>query len=291
MRTIGPHAHRGAASRPEPLGNQAGEQEFPAPDRGQTHVTEVARTPDQPNVRPGAREQRDGNGPLPGRDPTRDPVHDPAKDQHPHPVPRAPGKAVIHLSGNDRNLDSDPAADRRVGREGTGQGMQFRAALPVAGPKIVQKSVVQKGVARKDCRLPEATVPGWPSDPPLRVVLRVGLQFPFALARTVLTRHKVQRPVLEEVPAAAAALTGRVLGAMRNLADDPEQTQDRSGAAKARVRRLTPAHGPPSPGPEPARQPEGPAVNLAGSQVGNQASHPPASGAANQAGKSQEHDD
>ena len=45
---------------------------------------------------------------------------DPAKDQHPHPVPRMPGKAVIHLSGNDRNLGSAPAADQGWVREGTG---------------------------------------------------------------------------------------------------------------------------------------------------------------------------
>jgi hypothetical protein len=122
--------------------------------------------------------------------------------------------------------------------------MQFRAALPVAAPKVVQRDVAQK-----DRRLPEATVPGRPSDRRLRVVLRTGLQFPFALARTVparqspdlarpgLARHKVQHAVLGEVLAAAEAMTGRVLAAMQNLADDPAQTPDRTGAAKGRVRR------------------------------------------------------
>jgi hypothetical protein len=53
------------------------------------------------------------------RDRLGDPVHDPAQDPYPHPVPRMPGKAGIHLSGNDRNLGSDPA-DQGVVREETG---------------------------------------------------------------------------------------------------------------------------------------------------------------------------
>jgi len=48
-----------------------------------------------------------------------DPAHDPPKDQHLRHVLRMPGKAVIHLSGNDRNLGSDPA-DQGVVREWTG---------------------------------------------------------------------------------------------------------------------------------------------------------------------------
>ena len=114
-------------------------------------------------------------------------------------------------------------------------------------------------------------------------------------ARPGLDRHEVQHPVPAEVLPAAEAMTGRALVAMQKLAIDPAQTPeaqtpDRSAAAKGRVRLLTPAPGPPNHGRGPARHPAGPAVNLAGRQVGNRASHPLDSGAANQAGKSQEHD-
>jgi hypothetical protein len=90
-------------------------------------VAGFARTHDQTNALPAPWEPRDGNGLLPGRDPIPnrvgdrlgDPAHDPPKDQHLRHVLRMPGKAVIHLSGNDRNLGSDPA-DQGVVREWTG---------------------------------------------------------------------------------------------------------------------------------------------------------------------------
>jgi hypothetical protein len=112
------------ASRQEPLGNHAREKEFLAPDCGQTHVAGFARTRRRANARPEAPEKRDGYDLLPGREPAQnrvgDRVADRAKDQHPRPVPRKPGKAVIHLSGNDRSLASDQAADQR--RDPTGIG-------------------------------------------------------------------------------------------------------------------------------------------------------------------------
>jgi hypothetical protein len=132
-RTSGPHAHRDVASRQEQLEDQAEEKEFPALDHGRTHG--------QTDVRPGAPEQR--NGLFRGREPGQsrgggrlaDRVADPAKDQPPRPVPRSPGKAVHH-SAIDRSLASDPAADQGTDLTGIGQGVQFRAALPQAGPRV-----------------------------------------------------------------------------------------------------------------------------------------------------------
>jgi len=112
------------ASRQEPLGNQEGEKEFPAPDRGQTHVAGFARTHGRANVRPEAPEKRNEDDLLPGREPVQnrvgDRVADRAKDQYPRLVPRKPGKAVIHLSANDRSLASDQAADQRTDPTGIG---------------------------------------------------------------------------------------------------------------------------------------------------------------------------
>ena len=125
-----------------------------------------------------------------------------------------------------------------MGREATGKRMQLRVVLLVVAHKVAHK-----GVARKDCRRQDATVPGQRSDRRLGVVPKAGLRFPFALAQTVparrfpsLARHRVRHPVLGGVLAAAEAITGRVLAAMQNLVDDPEQTPDQSGAAQGRVR-------------------------------------------------------
>jgi hypothetical protein len=182
LRVSGPHVRRDAASRQEPLLNQAGERGFPAQERGQTRVAGSDRT----NGRLGGLDQKNENGRLLRRDPVRGLVQDPVVDpvlnpgRDPHPVLRIPGTAAVRLSVKDRSLGPDPEVDREVDQEahqeGTGQGAPLRVSLRVV-------------VGKDFRRVPAVIVPGPPSGLLLQAAPRVDLRSPFDRTQAVAAQR------------------------------------------------------------------------------------------------------